>query len=583
MVDPQDVTGIASSNQQSAEADRQDAQEKPSNGADQPEVALASGKLGTSDLVSESESFAAQTEEQKSPTESVNESTSEQSPATSSDPPPEPPADPPPEPPTEPPAEPTTAPVADVSPEQVTTSSVTDQTSVVSQSNVDVTAIPESVPESTATSAESPETATQASSEPPKDSTQEQNQAEVAQPPVESVANQPVENVQDSNQAQPQEQNLEQNQPQINQDQIQQQSPEQTQNQEQNQAESREQSQQQQVSGENVEEVAKPLEEPAKVAPETIPTTELTLNSTVEAKVEIVDNSTAKLPLVEPVIVPIVMSGLEMEKTNKSQNDYNYILDPETCNAETLLNVDQSSLSEAIDEMMKKLTSSKCNEKLDLRLQPATNKLIKGFVMEVSSMPIHVIQLIGSLRSRVLCSRQKVGDSASVNNLSLKVQLEMPDQRLRSRWRKYPALRADEIPIGIFGAAESSSNTQGKSQCQQFQLDQGDFYLELLSPRSTLALQLTLSQSGVGQPKVEQFGVDEMHLDSSLQVDSTSSGKSPLTVQVLHEGNNYYRRNNWLLDMYANWLKHEYKKQLGAFLGHSMVEQLNSCLQQELD
>lgn len=86
---------------------------------------------------------------------------------------------------------------------------------------------------------------------------------------------------------------------------------------------------------------------------------------------------------------------------------------------------------------------------------------------------------------------------------------------------------------------------------------------------------------GGGSILLKSIQVDELYLDDKINLDSIGGQKlnmaSP-TVQILHDENNHFRRNNWLLDLYGNWLKHEYKQQLRSLLADAtFLERFNSC------
>ena len=173
----------------------------------------------------------------------------------------------------------------------------------------------------------------------------------------------------------------------------------------------------------------------------------------------------------------------------------------------------------------------------------------------------------------------------------------MDNQKLRSRWRKYPRLNVDDIPLEAFGSKRAVKARNG-AKCQKFKIDRGDFYLQLLAFKTKLSIELTLGERGGGvgseqaanaiaseqagdRIRLVNFEAEELYLDHGINLDGMGpqllSVVSP-TVQILHDHNNHHRRNNWLLAMYGNWLKHEYKSQLLGLLSKPLADQLNSCL-----
>lgn len=211
-------------------------------------------------------------------------------------------------------------------------------------------------------------------------------------------------------------------------------------------------------------------------------------------------------------------------------------------------------------------------------------------------MPIDLAKLTSALHTHIECrsivelTPEKEGGQARMK-LELVLTQELPDQRLRSRWRKYPKLYQDDLPLEMFDSNRGAQAKTASSKCQKFKMESGDFHFSLMGLQTSMSLEVLLvkldqhaygasSQLG-GKIRVADFKVSQMYLGRDILLNGSNSlgghlGQS--TIQVLHDHNKHHRRNYWLLDLYANWLQHEYKSQLSILLGKPLVAHLNSCL-----
>ena len=250
-------------------------------------------------------------------------------------------------------------------------------------------------------------------------------------------------------------------------------------------------------------------------------------------------------------------------------------------------------LNMTIERILGKFKGENCSQIPDFRLQAATNKEIKGFVMETSPMRLNPAQLTSGFRNVAKCSQiEELGGTKGQGGVRFRLNLtqEVGNHKLRSRWRLYPRMPQEDIPLSQFGL-DRGSRTKAGSKCERFKIESGDFYLELLSLNSSQSFDITLTKmsqtayaadkSFGGRIRMTEFKVNELYLDHKIYLDAGDrlnlAGLSP-TVQILHDRNNHHRRNNWLLDMYGNWLRHEYRRRLKQFLAKPLVEGLNSCL-----
>lgn len=285
------------------------------------------------------------------------------------------------------------------------------------------------------------------------------------------------------------------------------------------------------------------------------------------------------------------------------QEDYpDYRLDAASCR-----DAPQAELNETIRSILGTLMG--CSAESRLKLRPATNALIANHVMEAGSMPLDLGRLIRGQRSQVSCLAP-----SQAGKLRLRFDQELADQWLSSRWRLYPRLRLDELPVEMVRspmAAGGSAPTTGRrlarrpsaggpsatSKCQKFKVESGQFYLELMSFKTSSFYEAELAQtvrpngteadgaSSAPSVRLIEFKVRQLFLDHGLKLDGDGPieagiGRRPQTVQILHSRNDHYRRNNWLLDLFGNWLKHEYRGQLARLLvpaGGQLSEQLGAC------
>lgn len=294
-------------------------------------------------------------------------------------------------------------------------------------------------------------------------------------------------------------------------------------------------------------------------------------------------------------------SGLIEDESNKSNPAYE--LNQESCGSVIPLPI----LNMTLKRILSTISSQNCSEKQELKLHPNTNKVIRDRVMEVSSMPIDLSQITGAVLTKARClnkpeefeenGEQKV-------RLFLELKQDLGDQKLRSRWRHYPRFQNDELPFKAFSSGDQFRPQKTMSKCQRFNIETGDYYLELLSFKTSIEIQVTLSKldttdyEKVGaQMHVSSLIVNELYLDHAIHLGRERTSRTMIsnnnklagsisslnkaflpTVQIFHDQNNHHRRNNWLLDMYGNWLQHEYKLQLTHLFGKPLVDGLNSCL-----
>lgn len=299
----------------------------------------------------------------------------------------------------------------------------------------------------------------------------------------------------------------------------------------------------------------------------------------------------------------------------------NFELDPVSC-GQIEPTLPGPVLNMTIEKILKTIVGKKCSSSANLKLKPTTNKLLNGFVMQVSSMPIELVQLTLAPFTRVYCVKTSQ-EPPKVTKLQLAFEQNLDDQWLASRWRLYKSLHQDEIPIELADETSTSSRWAGGSRltgrqlkgnnvrtdsdkCQRFEARGGNFYLQLLSFKTTLSFEIDLVKLGErsystslqhgGRIQVAGLAVRELYLDQGLKLNGQIGRQKQAngawasvqqhhqqhqrtTVQILHDRNNHHRKNNWLLDTYANWLKHEYRSQLAHLLapGGQLIGQLNSC------
>lgn len=281
----------------------------------------------------------------------------------------------------------------------------------------------------------------------------------------------------------------------------------------------------------------------------------------------------------------------ELSGASKSNSSLlNYELDNSTC-SELSASLPIEILRMTVARILNTLGEAECNRKLNLKLQSLSNKLIKGHVMEVSAMPIDVRQLVSGQKTLVECGKADRDAGSAKLRFRLTLHQSLPDQVFGTQWRKYPSLSQDYIPLEVFGSVRGARARLG-NKCQRFKMESGEFYIHLLNFRSSIPIDVELvrlserafaaDQQLGGRMRLREVKVNELYMDHEMRLaDSELLGSQRSqrpTVQILHEHNNHYRRNNWLLDLYANWLKHEYRSRFGALLGKPLAEALNSCL-----
>lgn len=292
-----------------------------------------------------------------------------------------------------------------------------------------------------------------------------------------------------------------------------------------------------------------------------------------------------------------------------------YEVDDASC-VEALKVIPQGLLNSTIERAIDSLLDStrNCSSRLSLKLKPAFNRQVKGNVMEVGSMNIDLGELILPEGSSFVVRCQSAQKSRGVLKLELSLINDSDGQvEFRSRWRRHKQMKQqDSLPLdmrayrtrGSSGRlkkdGDKSPARTNRNRCETFKVDSGHFYLQLLAMKSRLDVEVTfVEEKSSNQTKesainlsVTKWSFDQLYLDhdiylsrNSLTLPSTDrnfmgSNASP-TVQILHDSNKHFRRNNWMLDMYGNWLKQEYRSQLKRLLnddGGQLLRQINkSC------
>lgn len=273
--------------------------------------------------------------------------------------------------------------------------------------------------------------------------------------------------------------------------------------------------------------------------------------------------------------------------------------------------VPKEILEMAVQKILAKIQSHNCSDSANLKLKSATNKQIKGQVMESSSVNLNLAKLMGAGGTggtpQTTCTKvAELGlDPAQPHSLrfNLSIQLEPEDQVLTGVWRRYQRLTMpDDIQLDGFGSGAKRSgifssprgahpDEPASTRCQRFQVDRGLFRLDVTALQIALNVEVTMIKLDEksyaidwrlgGRLHASELQLLGAHLGHSIYLVENGLADSALpTVQILHDRNNHHRRNNWLLDLYGGWLLHEYNAQLSRFMSKSILGPLNSCLRQ---
>lgn len=270
--------------------------------------------------------------------------------------------------------------------------------------------------------------------------------------------------------------------------------------------------------------------------------------------------------------------------------------------------------SNVVNRLSKLLAGNNCTRHMDSRLKPMINKRIRGHVMESSVLLFNLAPAISAavLNSSPSCKLVRQSEEKKTVMLEVSLNLDLSNQVTTCKWRHYPALQMDDIPLQVpfrmangrhAIPASSLGLRRNGAKCLEFKVDSGDYYLDLLSFKvsTTFATEVTESeQKGMkilepsGGIRLVRFEPSQIYLShrmhssppaigsiksTSGKASRTTDGQTLPTVQVLHDRNNHHRRNNWLLDMYGNWLQQEHRKQLALMLhGQEFLSQINMCL-----
>lgn len=304
----------------------------------------------------------------------------------------------------------------------------------------------------------------------------------------------------------------------------------------------------------------------------------------------------AKLPT-QVITNEIGATKKAIEPINNSSSKAENVVETTSYKLESSCNFTSIIPDEIIDMAVQRILGAirgeKCGLIVDSKLKPMINQQIKGFVMEVSSMPIDLDILTGAESTQVSCSSFKNIEPGKKMKFNMIFSQDLGNKRLESKWRSYSELQHDDIPVRVFDSTIARrGQSKISSKCQKFKLELGDFYLDLISFKTKLIFEIILvkldeeiwstkDNIGGGRILLKSIQINELYLDDKINLDSIGRRKlniaSP-TVQILHDHNNHFRRNNWLLDLYGNWLKHEYKQQILELLGDaSLLRRLNSC------
>lgn len=285
-----------------------------------------------------------------------------------------------------------------------------------------------------------------------------------------------------------------------------------------------------------------------------------------------------------------------------------YELDRDSC-GKLAATLPPQILNMTVERILNTIGHLNCSETLNLKLLPATNKQISGYVMEVGSSPLDIDVFTVAPLTRVYCSLSDSSPSSSLR-LSLKmIQERSYDHCINSGWRLYPRLNQVELPVELLGKFghnqakrnQRSSASRPNDKCQPFEVKNGIYKLLLRQSKTSLTFEVQLvklneqsySASGEhgGQIKMVDFKLDKLYLDHEVHLNGLLTTPSKAgrqqgafnhlmtSNQILHDRNNHHRRNNWLLDAYGNWLRHEYRAQLLQLLTvpGSFVDRMNQC------
>lgn len=288
-------------------------------------------------------------------------------------------------------------------------------------------------------------------------------------------------------------------------------------------------------------------------------------------------------------------------------DDAAYTIDQTSCNALNATGVPVEIIKLSVERIMRLLTSSNCSAAADLRLRPGTNKRLRGFVMQAGAMRLSLNELMSPVHTVVHClpaanSSSTAAAAADDGSVNFKLAFANTHGELSARvpWRMYERV---ELKSPMTGATSPRGRQpMERARCTRYGLRAGDFELQLIGLRSRVEFELHLrkldarkyaaSASEGGRVMLREFAVRQLYLDHELHVHASSPNAFKATqdkrkraqpllamVTIMHDKNSAHRRNNWLLDMYANWLREQCRAQLGRlFRARSFAAAFDKCL-----
>lgn len=330
----------------------------------------------------------------------------------------------------------------------------------------------------------------------------------------------------------------------------------------------------------------------------------------------------------------VIVDDLTRTESLRESTAAAFSLDPDTCGQ---ISLGEKALNMTVKRILKLMSDRECCDKLNLKLRPARNEItLPHQTMEVSSMSIPSSMLLKSdtMSVRCLSAQQGAGDTT---RLRLEFEGNISDtQYTETNWRLYNRIQYEDVSMQLFESRSNQNNqissgarsmsrgqiypeagaTGWPTKCQRFMFGSGSvilivhpfqakmlFEVDLERPRARAdANSLELDGMTV---RMLQFKAKGVHISTvlhkhtvrrtnSLQFDIQYEGYGPnggvkklaesnspieakSTVQAMHDNNQHHRRNYWQLDMYNNWLKHEYRRQLRA-LFNALERKFNNCL-----
>lgn len=301
-----------------------------------------------------------------------------------------------------------------------------------------------------------------------------------------------------------------------------------------------------------------------------------------------------------------------------------YRLDRETCGRflKQNNNVPELILNSTVERILNSIKSEDCAQRLGLKLKPARNMVVAENLMDVSSMSMMPKILLDTDATLVRCMAIDEGNNTIPADKSTRFRLEFVGnvssvRQIRALWRLYNPIESDEAEFFVMKQKRAQQGSRsplrprkivpGKSRtkCQRFKFESGSVSLVLSPFRSETVFEIKLA-AGTNkdtdekpQIRMVSYRTRSLRLDTVLHKHRTLSGPeretgsanatgasisrtrlvdAKSTVQIVHDRNQHYRRNYWLLDMYSNWLKHEYKFQL-QWMFVELGAKFNVCLQ----